>query len=46
MLLELRPERATMAFEGLENVRDPRSASSTLARFSVADGVAGPKREA
>ncbi|XLZ69107.1 alkaline phosphatase D family protein [Massilia sp. SR12] len=46
MLLELRPERATVAFEGLENVRDARSASTTLARFSVADGVAGPKREA
>lgn len=46
MLLELRPERVTMAFEGLENVRDARSASSTLARFSVAGGKAGARREA
>lgn len=44
MLLELRPERATVAFEGLENVRDARSEIATLARFSVADGIAGIKR--
>ncbi|WP_028102597.1 alkaline phosphatase D family protein [Pseudoduganella violaceinigra] len=41
MLLELRPDRAAMAFQALDEVRDPRSGLSTLASFTVADGIAG-----
>jgi alkaline phosphatase D len=44
MLLELRPERAAMAFQGLDNVRDADSGLSTLASFTVADGRPGPRR--
>jgi alkaline phosphatase D len=44
MLLELRPERATMAFEGLDDVRDARSGLATLARFTVPDGKPGAQR--
>lgn len=44
MLLELRPERATMAFEALDDVRDADSGLSTLASFTVADGKPGPRR--
>lgn len=46
MLLDIRPERATVAFEGLDNVRAADSGISTLAEFSVADGRPGPRREA
>lgn len=45
MLLDLRPERAAVLFQGLDNVRDANSALSTLASFSVADGKPGPRRE-
>ncbi len=44
MLLELRPERAVVAFEALDDVRDANSGLSTLARFTVADGKPGPQR--
>jgi alkaline phosphatase D len=46
MLLELRPDRAEMAFVGLDNVREARSGASTLAAFTVADGKPGPRRTA
>jgi alkaline phosphatase D len=45
MLLDLRPERAAMAFMGLDNARDAHSGLSRLAGFSVADGKPGPRRE-
>ena len=45
MLMELRPERAGVLFQGLDNVRDPRSGLATLASFSVADGRPGSQRE-
>jgi alkaline phosphatase D len=44
MLLDLRPERAAMAFQALDNVRDANSGLSTLASFSVADGKPGSRR--
>ncbi|MGW8395006.1 alkaline phosphatase D family protein [Pseudoduganella sp. HUAS MS19] len=45
MLLDLRPERAAVAFQGLDNVRDANSGLSTLASFSVSDGKPGARRE-
>ena len=45
MLLELRPERAVMAFQVVEDVHDPQSGLSTLASFTVADGKPGSRRE-
>ncbi|WP_431479314.1 alkaline phosphatase D family protein [Massilia eburnea] len=44
MLLDLRPERAAMVFQALDNVRDADSGLSALASFSVADGKPGAGR--
>lgn len=44
MLLDLRPERASMAFQALDDVRDANSGLATLARFTVAGGKPGPRR--
>jgi alkaline phosphatase D len=41
MLMELTPERTSVLFQGLDNVRDKASATRTLARFAVEDGKAG-----
>ena len=45
MLLDLRPERAAMAFQALDDVRDANSGLSTLASFSVSDGKPGARRQ-
>jgi alkaline phosphatase D len=45
MLLELRPERAALAFQALDDVHNPQSGLSTLASFTVLDGKPGPRRE-
>ena len=45
ILLDVRPERAVVLFQGLDNVRDAQSGLSTLARFIVDDGKAGPRRD-
>ena len=45
MLLDVRPERAAVLFQGLDDVRDASSGLSTLAAFSVADGKPGSRRE-
>jgi alkaline phosphatase D len=44
MLLELRPERADVLFQGLDDVRAADSGVAALARFAVADGKPGPRR--
>lgn len=41
MLLDIRPERSTVLFQGLDDVRDAASGMATLASFTVADGKAG-----
>ena len=46
MLMELTPARTTTTFMGLDDVRDPRSGAAVLAKFHVADGKAGAKRDA
>ena len=45
ILLDVRPERTVVLFQGLDNVRDAQSGLSTLARFVVEDGKAGPRRD-
>ena len=44
MLLDLRPERAALAFQSLDDARYANSGLSTLARFVVADGKPGLQR--
>jgi alkaline phosphatase D len=44
MLMEVTPSSTTTHFLGLDNVRDPRSGSATLARFRVDDGQPGVNR--
>ena len=44
MLLEITPERSTMLFQGLENVREKDSGLETLASFEVAGGRPGLNR--
>jgi alkaline phosphatase D len=44
MLMEVRPEKTTNLFVGLDDVRNAKSAATTLASFVVEDGVAGAKR--
>lgn len=41
MLLDITPERTTVLFQGLDNVRDPKSGVATLASFRVAAGKPG-----
>jgi alkaline phosphatase D len=41
MLLAITPERTTVLFEGLDDVRDKASGVKTLARFVVEDGKIG-----
>ena len=41
--VDLRPQRMEVAFRALTDVRDPGSEVSTLARFAVEDGRAGPQ---
>jgi alkaline phosphatase D len=44
MLMEVRPQRTSTLFVGLDDVRNAKSAAATLASFVVEDGVAGAKR--
>ncbi len=44
MLMEVKPERTSTLFVGLDDVRDPKSGAATLASFVVEDGVAGARR--
>jgi alkaline phosphatase D len=41
MLFDITPQRSTVLFQGLDNVRDKASGVRTLARFAVEDGRAG-----
>jgi alkaline phosphatase D len=41
MLFDITPERSTVLFQGLDNVRDKASGVRTLAGFAVEDGRAG-----
>ncbi|SFV06271.1 alkaline phosphatase D [Pseudoduganella namucuonensis] len=41
MLFDIRPERATVLFQGLDDVHNPATGIATLASFSVADGKKG-----
>lgn len=41
MLMEITPERTSVLFQGLDDVRDKASGVQTLARFAVEDGKAG-----
>ena len=44
MLLAITPEKTTVLFQGLDNVRDSASKIATLARFTVKDGKAGVRQ--
>jgi alkaline phosphatase D len=41
MLMAITPERSSVLFQGLDDVRDKASGVQTLARFAVEDGKAG-----
>jgi alkaline phosphatase D len=41
MLLEITPERSTVLFQGLDDVKEKASGISTLANFEVTAGRAG-----
>jgi alkaline phosphatase D len=44
MLMEITPTATSTIFVGLDDVRDPKSGVSRLARFSVADGKPGARQ--
>jgi alkaline phosphatase D len=41
MLFDITPERSSVLFQGLDDVRNPASPISTLARFSVLNNQNG-----